>query len=98
MHVLDDQQHRAVQASHIPVQSLQAAPMDNSAVDQLPWIALAPCGHVNSKLLEKELLIKRCLIERYKIMITIHRGKTFVDGCNHCQIIHLDHLLTVFRW
>lgn len=56
MHVLDDQQHGAVQASHIPVQSLQAAPMDGCAVDQLPWIALRPCRHVNCKLLEKETL------------------------------------------
>ncbi len=60
MHVSDDQQHRAVQTSHIPVQSPQTAPMDGSAVDQVPWIALRPCWHVSDKLLEKELLIKRC--------------------------------------
>lgn len=66
VHVFDDQQHRAVQASHIPVQSLQAAPMDGYAVDQLPWIALGPCWHVSSKLLEKEVFIKTRHTERYR--------------------------------
>lgn len=51
VHVFDDKQHGAVQASHIPIQSLQAAPMDGCAVDQLPWITLGPCWHVSSKLL-----------------------------------------------
>lgn len=53
VHVFDDQQHRAVQARHVPVQSLQAAPVDGRAVDQLPRIALGPCWHVRSELLEK---------------------------------------------
>ena len=51
--VFDDHQHRAVQAHHVPVQSLQAAAMDGCAVDQLPRIALGPCWHVSSKLLKR---------------------------------------------
>jgi len=58
VHVFDDQQHRAVQISHISVESLQAAPMDGCAVDQMPRITLGPWWHVSSKLLEKKLLIK----------------------------------------
>lgn len=54
VHVFDDQQHRVVESSHIPVQSLQAGPMDRGAVDQLPWIALGPGWHVGRKLLVQE--------------------------------------------
>ena len=53
VHVSDDQQHRTVQSSHVPVQCLQAAAMDGSAVDELPWIAPGPCWHMSSKLLVK---------------------------------------------
>lgn len=60
VHVFDHQQHRAVHLSHVPVQSLQAAPMDGCAVDQLPLITPGPCWHVNSKLFDKELLIRSC--------------------------------------
>lgn len=61
VHVFDDQQHRTVQISHIPVQCLQAASMDGGAVDQMPWIALGPWWNVSSQLLKKkELFIKRC--------------------------------------
>lgn len=60
VHVFDHQQHRAVHLSHVPVQSLQAAPMDGCAVDQLPLITLGPCWHLSSKLFDKELLIRLC--------------------------------------
>ena len=89
VHVFDDQQHRAVQASHVPVQSLQAAPVDGCAVDQLPRISLGPRWHLISKLLETESLIKRCHTASYrKIIIITPQGKTFVNGCSHCQVVH----------
>lgn len=58
MHVFDDQEHGAVQSSHLPVQSLQAAPVDNCAVHQLPRVALSPCWHVSCKLWQKTLGMK----------------------------------------
>lgn len=84
VHVFDDQQYRAVQASHIPVQSLKTAPMDGCAVDQLPRIALGPRWHVSSKLLEEALLIKRCHTERCQNNYhTSSRQNIFL-------IVHLD--------
>lgn len=58
MHVFDDQEDGAVQSSHLPVQCLQAAPVDTRAVHQLPRVALSPCWHVSCKLWEKTFGVK----------------------------------------
>lgn len=54
MHVFDDQEHRAVQSSHLPVQGLEAAPVDSCAVHQLPRVTLSPGRHVGRKLSQEE--------------------------------------------
>lgn len=75
VHVFDDQQYRTVQASHIPVQSLQAAPMNGCAVDHLPSIALGPGWHVSCKLMEKEVFISYNLLKglNKKTFVIVHQ-------------------------
>lgn len=58
MHVFDDQEDGAVQSGHLPIQSLQAAPVNTRAVHQLPRVALSPCWHVSCKLPEKRFGVK----------------------------------------
>lgn len=95
MHVLDDQEHWAVQASHIPVQCLQAAAVHGCAVDQLPRTELGPCRHMSSKLRAE----KGHLSLRPDKSAVSYRGITATcrSTAHHLEVVVIQQLAVVIQ-